>query len=220
MSSMLPVLVTSAVVGKKANESASFNIRFGKCAIVLAVLMIAGYYILGLVFGYSLAWEETMYRSTFPNVMKWLVWIMGIFFLVCGIACIVIGKRQQQREAELRAKIYGLAGGGVPARDFLENRALLKADGDVTGVYVLHNKTADKCYVGQSSKALDRIAAHLTGRGNGDVYADFKYGAEFEVALIPLNGSGYDSLDELEHETIKAYDAFDGGYNRTRGNRA
>ena len=42
MSSMLPALVTSAVVGKKANESSSFTIGFGKCAIVIAVLKADG----------------------------------------------------------------------------------------------------------------------------------------------------------------------------------
>ena len=201
MSSMLPALVTSAVVGKKANESSSFTIGIGVCAIVIAILLVAGYYILGL-----------------SDMMKWFVWGLGIFFLIDGIACVVIGKRQQKKEAELRARIFGLSGEGLAAKDFLESRAVLKADGDITGVYVLRNKTNDKCYVGQSSKVIDRAAAHLTGRGNGDVYADFKYGAEFEVALIPLNGSGYNSLDELERETIKAYNAFDTGYNRTRGN--
>ena len=201
MSSMLPALVTSAVVGKKANESSSFTIGIGVCAIVIAILLVAGYYILGL-----------------SDMMKWFVWGLGIFFLIDGIACVVLGKRQQKKEAELRGKIFGLSGEGLAAKDFLESRAVLKADGDITGVYVLRNKTNDKCYVGQSSKVIDRAAAHLTGRGNGDVYADFKYGAEFEVALIPLNGSGYNSLDELERETIKAYNAFDTGYNRTRGN--
>ena len=201
MSSMLPALVTSAVVGKKANESSSFTIGIGVCAIVIAILLVAGYYILGL-----------------SDMMKWFVWGLGIFFLIDGIACVVIGKRQQKKEAELRARIFGLSGEGLAAKDFLESRAVLKADGDITGVYVLRNKTNDKCYVGQSSKVIDRAAAHLTGQGNGDVYADFKYGAEFEVALIPLNGSGYNSLDELERETIKAYNAFDTGYNRTRGN--
>ena len=201
MSSMLPALVTSAVVGKKANESSSFTIGIGVCAIVIAILLVAGYYILGL-----------------SDMMKWFVWGLGIFFLIDGIACVVLGKRQQKKETELRARIFGLSGEGLAAKDFLESRAVLKADGDITGVYVLRNKTNDKCYVGQSSKVIDRAAAHLTGRGNGDVYADFKYGAEFEVALIPLNGSGYNSLDELERETIKAYNAFDTGYNRTRGN--
>ena len=96
MSSMLPALVTSAVVGKKANESSSFNIGFGICAIVVAVLMVAGYYILGL-----------------PSLMGWLVWGLGIFFFACGIACVVLGKRQQKKEAELRARIFGLSSEGL-----------------------------------------------------------------------------------------------------------
>ena len=51
------------------------------------------------------------------------------------------------------------------------------------------------------------------------MYADYKYGDDFELNVVSLRESGYDSLDALERDTIAAYDAYGRGYNRTRGNR-
>ena len=74
-------------------------------------------------------------------------------------------------------------------------------------------------YIGQANKVINRVNAHFTGRGNGDVYADFKYGDEFTIKAISLQESGYSSLNSLERDTIKTYDAFAHGYNKTRGNK-
>lgn len=88
---------------------------------------------------------------------------------------------------------------------------------DFVGVYIIYNKTKNMYYVGQAKKVLQRANQHFTGHGNGDVYADYKYGDEFTIKTIPLNTSGYSSLDALEKDTIRAYDAFSKGYNKTRG---
>lgn len=74
-------------------------------------------------------------------------------------------------------------------------------------------------YVGQSTRVVGRLTQYLTGHGNGDVYADYKYGDDFELNVVSLRESGYDSLAALERDAIAAYDAYDKGYNRTRGNR-
>ena len=87
------------------------------------------------------------------------------------------------------------------------------------GVYILYNKTKNMYYVGQAQYIFDRVNAHFTGKGNGDVYADYKYGDEFTVKMISLEKSGYKSLNELERHTIMVYDAFSKGYNKTRGNK-
>ena len=79
--------------------------------------------------------------------------------------------------------------------------------------------TEDMYYVGQSTRVVGRLIQHLTGCGNGDVYADYKYGDDFELNVVSLRESGYDSLDALESDTIAAYDAYGRGYDRTRGNR-
>lgn len=39
--------------------------------------------------------------------------------------------------------------------------------------------------------AIDRAAIQFLGRGNCDVYADYKYGGSFNVRVIPLSGSGF-----------------------------
>ncbi len=88
------------------------------------------------------------------------------------------------------------------------------------GVYILHNKTKRLYYVGQGVQVPDRVNSHFTGKGNGDVYADYKYGDEFTIRLIPLYKSGFSTLNELEKAAIEAYDAFASGYNKTRGNGA
>jgi hypothetical protein len=113
----------------------------------------------------------------------------------------------------------------MTAEDFLS----LRADGvagrstgeslEFTGVYILHNVTKDKYYVGQSVRVMQRVRQHLTGHGNGDVYADWKYGDVFTVRTISLVESGYQSLNDLERDMIDAYDAMSSGYNKTRGNR-
>ena len=87
------------------------------------------------------------------------------------------------------------------------------------GVYILHNKTKNMYYVGQGRQVLNRINAHFTGRGNGDVYADYKYGDVFTIKAIALQQSGFSSLNKLERNTILTYNSFATGYNKTRGNR-
>lgn len=123
----------------------------------------------------------------------------------------------RRRQREVCAKMRGLTGNGAPASDFLAARGALRQS-DFTGVYVLHNVTKDMYYVGQSVKVINRVGQHLTGHGNGNVYADFKYGDEFEVSTVSLVESGYGSLNDLERDTIAAYDAYNHGYNRTAGN--
>lgn len=90
---------------------------------------------------------------------------------------------------------------------------------DFAGVYILHNEDNDKYYVGQGKKVFQRVGNHFGGRGNGDVYADYKYGAHFTIQFIPLKDSGFQTLNELERNTIRVYHAYSKGYNKTRGNR-
>ena len=87
------------------------------------------------------------------------------------------------------------------------------------GVYILYNETQNMYYVGQAKQVLNRINAHFTGKGNGDVYADYKYGDEFTIKAIALDNTNFSSLNELERYMIEYYNAFSNGYNKTRGNR-
>ena len=163
------------------------------------------------------AWLGSMsrYVKTSSNVELYLPIVaicMGL-----GVVSILMGLYNRKKEREVTEKMRGLTGDGVPAADFLAHRGALRQD-DFTGVYVLHNKTKGMYYVGQSVRVIDRVGQHLTGHGNGDVYADFKYGDEFEVSTVSLAESGYGSLNDLERDTIAAHDAYNSGYNRTPGN--
>ena len=74
-------------------------------------------------------------------------------------------------------------------------------------------------YVGQGQQVFRRVNSHFTGRGNGDVYADYKYGDEFTIRMIALSESGFLTLNALECHAIDVYGAYSHGYNKTRGNR-
>ncbi len=95
----------------------------------------------------------------------------------------------------------------------------ISTDLDYAGVYILTNKTKGKPYIGQSQNVIKRVNDHLTGHGNGNVYADFCYGDVFTVRTISLASSGYDTLNSLERDMIAKFGAYDKGYNKTRGNR-
>lgn len=90
---------------------------------------------------------------------------------------------------------------------------------DFAGVYVIYNTDKKMYYVGQSVHVPSRVNAHFTGKGNGDVYADYKYGDRFEIRMVKLQGSGYRRLDDLERELIEMYHCCERGYNRKKGNR-
>lgn len=97
-----------------------------------------------------------------------------------------------------------------------DKNTIQKANFD--GVYIIHNKTKDLFYVGQATRILDRLNQHFTGHGNGDVYADYKYGDKFTIRTIALRKSGFRTLNELERNAIETYGAYKKGYNKTRGN--
>lgn len=170
--------------------------------------------------------------SSFINsrLYIWLVLIASIAALIYTIASAHLGRKKFER------KMDSLMGGlsWVSAEEFLGidrlgrrvtprkskyGRPVSRPTREFVGCYILHNKTKDKYYVGQAKQVVSRVKAHLAGRGNGDVYADYKYGDDFEVRTISLVLSGYPSLNRLERDLIRRYDAYTKGYNRTRGNR-
>lgn len=90
---------------------------------------------------------------------------------------------------------------------------------NVTGVYILHNETQDRYYVGQSVKVFNRLTQHFSGKnGNMDVLMDYLRGDHWNIQIIRLRDTTYDNLDDLERYAIALYDAFESGYNATRGN--
>lgn len=150
----------------------------------------------------------------------------GLFALLSLVVVLgLVGLFITRRRRSVRRRIRALASGRVemtPEAFLATRRASFGSVGEkeFAGVYVLYNVTRDKYYVGQGQRVLGRVTQHFSGHGNGDVYADWSYGDAFTIRMIALRGSGYCSLDDLERDTITAFDACDGGYNRTHGNGA
>lgn len=99
------------------------------------------------------------------------------------------------------------------------------------GIYLIHNKINNKCYVGQAKQLRKRLCAHLGhfNRGNRKypIYKAFaKYGLEnFEFTVLSM----YDKddpelqtkLDADETKYIKEYNSYGAtGYNQTYGGDA
>lgn len=129
-----------------------------------------------------------------------------------------VKKKEEEIEKEILEKLDCLKSniGEIGVDDFFKLRAAARKD--FTGIYVIKNIDKNMYYVGQSTKVLSRTAIHFLGRGNGDVYADYKFGDHFTISCYSLTRSGYESLDELEKVFIKKYDSCRNGYNRTQGN--
>lgn len=153
-----------------------------------------------------------------PILSDPLDWIAAVC-MTLGLAEIAIGIHLKKTDRRTLIRVRGLLKGeGASPREFLSARDALLRNGDFTGIYVIHNATKDMNYVGQSVRVVGRVTQHFTGHGNGDVYADYKYGDDFTINVVSLYESGYESLDALERDAIRAYAAYDCGYNRTRGN--
>lgn len=154
-----------------------------------------------------------------------------LYAALMAVAFAIRAYRKKRFEQKMDALLGGLA--WVPVNEFLRTartgsrlsrkprngERTYSPTREFTGCYILHNVTKDKYYVGQAKRVVGRVKAHLAGRGNGDLYADYKYGDAFEVRTISLALSGYSSLNGLERDLIKRYNAYTKGYNRTRGNQ-
>ena len=160
--------------------------------------------------------------TTFMIIYLSIILLLVLFFILKGII-------EYKEKLKLMEAIEELADNSLevsPEKLLEMKQATLKGKkkvsqkltDDFVGVYIIYNKTKDMYYVGQAKKVLARASQHFTGHGNGDVYADYKYGDEFTIKTISLNTSGYSSLDRLEKDTIETYEAFSSGYNKTRGN--
>lgn len=147
---------------------------------------------------------------------------MGIIAITVSIKLFVLGHKKKK----IRGQIHELANNNLELtpEEFFEmrntkvGRELYSNNYNFSGVYILHNKSKDLYYVGQGKKVFNRVNSHFTGKGNGDVYADYKYGDTWTIRMLEIKNSGFATLNELERYAIEAYDAYKKGYNRNRGN--
>jgi len=156
--------------------------------------------------------------------------IVVIFIILLIVVSISIYLHQEEEKEHIKEQVHQLANNNLEMtpEEFFEMRK--KSFGgrglpsfaqnyNFSGVYIIYNSTKKMYYVGQTHKIFDRVNAHFTGKGNGDVYADYKYGDKFTIKMISLKNSGFKTLNALERNTIMTYDAFATGYNKTRGNK-
>lgn len=138
--------------------------------------------------------------------------LFGLFFFVDGLLLVITASKQQEKLLGLHQSLLEddpqIA---ASAEEFMSQRKALTQQGEITGIFIVHNASKDLYYVGQSTKAIDRAAIQFLGRGNCDVYADYKYGDSFSVRIIPLLGSGYESLNEFKRAAIQALMTADEG---------
>lgn len=136
--------------------------------------------------------------------------LIGLFFFVDGLLLVITASKQQEKLLRLRQSLLEDDPQIVAsAEEFMAQRKALTKQGEISGIYIVHNATKDLYYVGQSAKAIDRAAIQFLGRGNCDVYADYKYGDSFNIRIIPLSRSCYESLNELKRAAIQALEAAD-----------
>lgn len=138
--------------------------------------------------------------------------LFGLFFFVDGLLLVITASKQQEKLLGLHQSLLEddpqIA---ASAEEFMSQRKALTQQGEITGIFIVHNASKDLYYVGQSTKAIDRAVIQFLGRGNCDVYADYKYGDSFSVRIIPLLGSGYESLNEFKRAAIQALVTADEG---------
>lgn len=140
--------------------------------------------------------------------LSFLFLLFGLFFFVDGILLVITASKQQEKLLGIRQSLLEDDPQIVAsAEEFIAQRKALTQQGEITGIFIVHNATKDLYYVGQSTKVIDRAAIQFLGRGNCDVYADYKYGDSFNVRIIPLSESGYESLNELKRAAIQALEA-------------
>jgi len=152
-----------------------------------------------------------------------IIIIVVVFFV---IGAILFAVKNIKEKAKKEQKIDEMLNQSITksAHEFLEHYNWLasRRDGsiismDSPGIYVILNKTKELYYVGQSKTVLKRIRCHFTGKGNGDVYADFKYNDQFEVTIHKCSEWELNEIEKMFIEKYKSSNKFR-GYNKTKGN--
>ena len=124
--------------------------------------------------------------------------IMILLVIIAGCIQLIAIERQRQHQAALRQSILGSQ--MISAGNFLGNWKTTKSGNKVTGGYKMldqpgcyvivtspspDGKAYENVYVGQSLHVCSRVRNHLTGHGNGDVYADVRNGKPVFVKIVP-----------------------------------
>lgn len=135
-----------------------------------------------------------------------------------GVAKLLHNDKNISRKHKKNRAIY--------AHDFIDQWPLYRKADPTPGCYVILiykkrpsarqiklAKNYDEVYVGQSVNLYTRVYKHLTGYGNGDVYADMKRGRFIYLRFVTCART---QLNQTEIELISKYNATR-SYNKTKG---
>lgn len=162
-------------------------------------------------------------------VIFYCIIIAGAVFAYCAWLRWV-----RQKNEEIRASIY--KGAFIPYMEFEKNWIVAGGRGrkgvsgykyeDGPGCYVIliFDKPVESgdwncysnVYIGQSVNVCARVHNHLSGKGNGDVYADVRNG---KYVYVQFKRCEKHEMNDLEKSLIQAFDATS-SYNKTRGGAA
>ena len=99
---------------------------------------------------------------------------------------------------------------GQPLQSILDS-----ADKGGVGIYVIHNHTKNKYYVGQAKKLFDRIKKHFSVE---QMPIDFLNGDHIYVKFLTANELDADyRLDHVEKTGIEIFESDKTGYNKNAG---
>lgn len=155
--------------------------------------------------------------------------ILSLLVIIIGCVQLLIIEQQRKRQADLRQSVLGSE--LIPASAFLSNWKTTKSGNRVTGGYKTLDQSGcyvivtspspngvayENVYVGQSLHVCSRVRNHLTGHGNGDVYADVRMGKPVFVKIVPCSAQ---QMNALERSLIKTFNATS-SYNATAGGSA
>ncbi len=156
------------------------------------------------------------------------VFFILILAVICFVPYIVGAYIRNTRNEEIRRRVF--SGAFISAEQFERDRLIKGFAGrygsyysDTSGCYIIlifSNPVTDgnfqsykNGYIGQSVTVISRVHNHLTGKGNGDVYADRKNGLYIYVRIITCPVA---ELNDLEVKLIGAFD-WNRLYNRSKG---
>ena len=167
----------------------------------------------------------------FEGLNSAVVILVAIYAIVILVIVLAIANDFGQRR-KIREDIY--SGNFIYYKDF-ENKWIISSgrgkygtrngfkyeDGPGCYVITIYNHPVvdgkfhnyENIYIGQSVKVCQRVHNHINGKGNGDIYADIKYGKWAYVRFVKCSKQ---EMNKVEKQLISAFNAT-ASYNRTSG---
>ena len=158
--------------------------------------------------------------------MSLAVIIACLLMVIAALWEIIKINQQIAHQKALRESVMGSQ--MISAKTFLSNWKTTRSGNKVTGGYKTFDqpgcyvivtapspdwRTYENVYVGQSLHVCSRVRNHLTGHGNGNVYADVRNGKPVYVKIMPCDQR---QMNAMEKNLIRAFNATT-SYNRTAG---